>query len=120
MGYLQDKQREAQRMLDYYNYELSQEVTDRKEFWQARIADLIENDTHEGFLNIADECITIETEEYDSFTDATYTNDVNVVTVCSNDGEVSVTDPDGNEYFIDDINENTFKQIYEAVSDLAS
>ena len=120
MGYLQDKQREAQRMLDYCEYELSQEVTDRKKFWQAKIADLIENDTHDSVLNIADECITVETEEYDSFTNATYTNDVNVVTVCSNDGEVYVTDADGNEYFIDDINENTFKQIYEAVSDLAS
>jgi len=120
MGYLQEKQKEAQRLLDYCNYELSQEVTDRKELWQAKIANLIENDTHDGVLNIADECITVETEEYDSFTNATYTNDVNVVTVCSNDGEVYVTDADGNEYFIDDINENTFKQIYEAVSDLAS
>lgn len=120
MGYLQEKQKEAQRLLDYCNYELSQEVTDRKEFWQARIADLIENDTHEGILNIEDECITVETEEYDSFTNATYTNDVNVVTVCSNNGEVYVTDADGNEYFIDDIDENTFNKIYKAVSDLAS
>lgn len=120
MGYLQDKQKEAQRMLDYYNYELSQEVTDRKKLWQAGIADIIENDTHKGVLNIADECITVETEDYDSYTNETYTNDVNVVTVYSNEGEVYVTDDDENEYFIDDINENTFKQIYEAVSNLAS
>lgn len=118
MGYLQDKQKKAQQRLDYCNYELSQEVTDRKKFWQAKIADLIENDTYEGILDISEECIKLEVESYDDFIESAEESYVNVIKVASNDGEVYVTDADENEYFIDDIDETTFSQIYNAVVEL--
>lgn len=118
MGYLQDKQKKAQQMLDYCNYELSQEVTDRKNLWQAKIADLIENDTYEGVLDISEECIKLEVEAYDDFIDSNEVSYVNVVNVASNDGEVYVTDADENEYFIDDIDETTFSHIYNVVIEL--
>lgn len=118
MGYLQDKQRKAQQMLRYCNYELSQEVTDRKNLWQAEIANLIENDTYEGVLDISGECIKLEVESYDDFIDSAELSYVNIVNVASNDGEVYVTDADENEYFIDDIDETTFSQIHNAVIEL--
>lgn len=120
MGYLQDKQRKAQQMLNYCNYELSQEVTDRKNLMQARIADLIENDTYEGVLDISEECIKLEVEAYDRFTDSDDVSYVNIINVASNDGEVYVTDADENEYFIDDIDESTFSQICDAVIELTA
>lgn len=120
MGYLQDKQKKAQQMLDYCNYELSQEVTDRKNLMQAKIADLIENDTYEGVLDISEECIKLEVEAYDDFIDSAEVAYVNIINVASNDGEVYVTDADENEYFIDDIDETTFSQIYNAVIELTA
>lgn len=118
MGYLQDKQKKAQQMLDYCNYELSQEVIDRKNIMQAKIAELIENDTYEGVLDISEECIKLEVEAYDDFIDSDEVAYVNIVNVASNDGEVYVTDADENEYFIDDIDETTFSQIHNVVIEL--
>lgn len=120
MGYLQDKQRKAQQMLDYCNYELSQEVTDRKNSMQAKIANLIENDTYKGILDISEECISLEVESYDDFIDTADISYVNIVNVASNDGVVYVTDADENEYFIDDIDETTFSNIFNVVTELAS
>lgn len=120
MGYLQDKQKKAQQMLDHSNYGLSQEVTDRKNLWQAEIANLIENDTYEGVLDISEECIKLEVELYDRFIDFDEVSYVNVIKVASNDGEVYVTDADENEYFIDDIDETTFSQIHNVVVELTA
>lgn len=118
MGYLQDKLRETQQLLDFYKYELSEEVVNRKLDLQKWIGEQLENDKYEGVLDIADECITLETELYDDVTSTTSTFFVNIVKVVSNDGEVYVEDRDGNEYFIDDIDERTFNEIYDAVISL--
>lgn len=118
MGYLHEKRKEAQTMLNTFNYELSEEVTNKKLEQQKIIAELIENDKYDGVLDIADYEIFVETSNYDYFTETETITQVPVLQVKSDDGEVYVEDFDYNEYFLDDIREAVFTQIYEAVVDL--
>ena len=118
MGHLQDKLKEAQNALNFYEYELSEEVTNRKLEWQKQIAERLENDEFEGVLDIEDEELEMEVESYDKYLDSTSTYNAYFVKVASNDGEVYVEDGDGEEYFIDDIDERTFKAIYDTVMEL--
>lgn len=118
MGYLQEKRREAQTMLNTFNYELSNEIVNKKLEQQKLIAELIENDKYDGVLNIEDFDIMVETSNYDYFTETETITQVPIRKVLSYDGEVYVEDFDENEYFIDDIREAVFTQIYEAVVEL--
>ena len=116
MGYLQEKQAEAQRLLDFYNYEISEEVTNRKKEWEKEICKRIDKDDEDIVLDIEDFGITveIEVEHIDEF----YTAVEDIIKVAACNGEVYVEDRNENEYYIDDLDERTFKQIYEAVINL--
>lgn len=118
MGYLQDKLKEAQNVLKHYEYEISEEVTNRKLEWQKQIAERLENDEFEGVLDIEDEYIKIRVESYEPCVDETFTNKVHLIKVVSDNGEVYAEDDDGEEYFIDDIDEQTFEAIYDVVINL--
>ena len=120
MGYLQDKQAEAQRLLDFYNYELSEEVTNRKKEWEKEICKRIDKD-EDIVLDIEDFGITVEIEVRDEYLNENstyYTAVEDIIKVAAVDGEVYVEDRNENEYYIDDLDERTFKQIYEAVINL--
>jgi hypothetical protein len=117
MGYLQDKQAEMQRLLDYYNYELSEEVTNRKKEWEKEICKRIDKD-EDIVLDIEDFGITIEIDVRDEHLDEYYTAVEDIIKVAACNGEVYVEDRNENEYYIDDLDERTFEQIYEAVMEL--
>ena len=121
MGYLQEKQAEAQRLLDFYNYELSEGVTNRKKEWEKEICKRIDKDDEDIVLDIEDFGITVEIEVRDEYLNENttyYTAVEDIVKVAACNGEVYVEDRNENEYYIDDLDERTFKQIYEAVLDL--
>ena len=118
MGYLQEKQTEMQRMLDYYNYELSEEVTNRKKEWEREICKRIDKEDEDIVLDIDGFGITVEIEVQDQYLNEKYTTVEDIVKVAAYNGEVYVEDRNENEYYIDDLDERTFKQIYEAVIDL--
>lgn len=118
MGYLQEKQAETQRILDYYNYELSEEVTNRKKEWEKEICKRIDKDDEDIVLDIDGFGITVEIEVQDNYLNEKYTTVEDIVKVAAYNGEVYVEDRNENEYYIDDLDERTFKDIYEAVMDL--
>lgn len=118
MGYLQEKQTEMQRMLDYYNYELSEEVTNRKKKWEREICKRIDKEDEDIVLDIDGFGITVEIEVQDQYLNEKYTAVEDIVKVAACNGEVYVEDRNENEYYIDDLDERTFKQIYEVVLDL--
>lgn len=119
MGYLQEKQAEAQRLLDFYNYELSEEVTNQKKEWEKEICKRIDKDDQEDIvLDIEEFGITVEIDVRDEHLDEYYTAVEDIIKVAACNGEVYVEDRNENEYYIDDLDERTFKQIYEAVIEL--
>jgi hypothetical protein len=121
MGYLQEKQAEAQRLLDFYNYELSEEVTNQKKEWEKEICKRIDKDDQEDIvLDIEEFGITVEIDVRDEHLDEYYTAVEDIIKVAAYNGEVYVEDRNENEYYIDDLYESTFKQIYEAVIDLTN
>ena len=120
MGLLQEKQAELQRLLDFYNYELSEGVTNRKKEWEKEICKRIDKD-EDIVLDIEDFGITVEIEVRDEYLNENstyYTAVEDIIKVAACNGEVYVEDRNENEYYIDDLDERTFKQIYEAVIDL--
>ena len=117
MGLLQEKQAELQRLLDCYNYELSEEVTNRKKEWEKEICKRIDKD-EDIVLDIEYFGITVEIDVRDEHLDEYYTAVEDIVKVAACDGEVYVEDRNENEYYIDDLDERTFEQIYEAVMEL--
>jgi hypothetical protein len=118
MGYLQEKQAEMQRLLDYYNYELSEGVTNRKKEWEKEICKRIDKDDEDIVLDIEDYGITVEIDVRDEHLDEYYTAVEDIIKIAACNGEVYVEDRNENEYYIDDLDERTFKQIYEVVLDL--
>ena len=118
MGYLQEKQAEMQRMLDFYNYELSEAVTNRKKEWEKEICKRIDKDDEDIVLDIEEYGITVEIEVQDNYLNDKYTTVEDIIKVAACNGEVYVEDRNENEYYIDDLDERTFKQIYEVVLDL--
>lgn len=118
MGLLQDNQIKYQRMLDYYNYELSEGVTNRKKEWEQEICKRIDKEDEDIVLDIEGFGITVEIEVQDQYLNEKYTAVEDIIKVAACDGEVYVEDRNENEYYIDDLDERTFKQIYEAVLDL--
>ena len=118
MGLLQEKQAELQRLLDCYNYELSEEVTNRKKEWEKEICKRIDKEDEDIVLDIEDFGITVEIDVQEKHLDACYTAVEDIIKVAACDGEVYVEDRNENEYYIDDLDERTFKQIYEVVIDL--
>lgn len=120
MGLLQEKQAELQRLLDFYNYELSEEVTNRKKEWEKEICKRIDKD-EDIVLDIEDFGITVEIEVRDEYLNENstyYTAVEDIIKVAACNGEVYVEDRNENEYYIDDLDERTFEQIYEAVMDI--
>jgi hypothetical protein len=121
MGYLQEKQAETQRLLDFYNYELSEEVTNQKKEWEKEICKRIDKDDQEDIvLDIEEFGITVEIDVRDEHLDEYYTAVEDIIKVAAYNGEVYVEDRNENEYYIVDLYESTFKQIYEAVIDLTN
>ena len=118
MGLLQDNQIKYQRMLDFYNYELSEGVTNRKKEWEQEICKRIDKDDEDIVLDIEGFGITVEIEVQDEYLNENYTSVEDIIKVAAYNGEVYVEDRNENEYYIDDLDERTFKQIYEAVLDL--
>ena len=118
MGLLQDNQIKYQRMLDFYNYELSEGVTNRKKEWEQEICKRIDKEDEDIVLDIEGFGITVEIEVQDQYLNENYTAVEDIIKVAACDGEVYVEDRNENEYYIDDLDERTFKQIYEAVLDL--
>lgn len=118
MGLLQDNQIKYQRMLDFYNYELSEGVTNRKKEWEQEICKRIDKEDEDIVLDIEGFGITLEIEVQDQYLNENYTTVEDIIKVAACDGEVYVEDRNENEYYIDDLDERTFKQIYEAVLDL--
>ena len=118
MGLLQDNQIKYQRMLDFYNYEISEGVTNRKKEWEKEICKRIDKEDEDIVLDIEGFGITVEIEVQDQYLNENYTVVEDIIKVAACDGEVYVEDRNENEYYIDDLDERTFKQIYEAVLDL--
>ena len=118
MGLLQDNQIKYQRLLDFYNYELSEGVTNRKKEWEQEICKRIDKEDEDIVLDIEEFGITVEIEVQDKYLNDNYTAVEDIIKVAACDGEVYVEDRNENEYYIDDLDERTFKQIYEAVIDL--
>ena len=118
MGLLQDNQIKYQRLLDFYNYELSEGVTNRKKEWEQEICKRIDKEDEDIVLDIEEFGITVEIEVQDKYLNDNYTAVEDIIKVAACDGEVYVEDRNENEYYIDDLDERTFKQIYEAVLDL--
>ena len=118
MGLLQDNQIKYQRMLDFYNYELSEGVTNRKKEWEQEICKRIDKEDEDIVLDIEGFGITLEIEVQDQYLNENYTAVEDIIKVAACDGEVYVEDRNENEYYIDDLDERTFKQIYEAVLEL--
>ena len=117
MGLLQENQIKYQRMLDFYNYELSEEVTNRKKEWEQEICKRIDKEDEDIVLDIEGFGITVEIE-VQVYHDDNYTTVEDIIKVAAYNGEVYVEDRNENEYYIDDLDERTFEQIYEAVLDL--
>jgi hypothetical protein len=118
MGLLQENQIKYQRMLEYYNYELSEGVTNRKKEWEQEICKRIDKDDEDIVLDIDGFGITVEIEVQDNYLNEKYTTVEDIIKVAAYNGEVYVEDRNENEYYIDDLDERTFKYIYEAVMDL--
>ena len=118
MGLLQDNQIKYQRLLDFYNYEISEGVTNRKKEWEQEICKRIDKEDEDIVLDIEGFGITVEIEVQDQYLNENYTAVEDIIKVAACDGEVYVEDRNENEYYIDDLDERTFKQIYEAVLDL--
>lgn len=118
MGYLNERKNKALRMLEFCNYELSNDVVALKMEQQTKISELIENEKYDGCLNVGGYGLTIETTDYDNYNDVETECYKEIIKVCSNDGEVYVEDFDEKEYFIDDIDSITFKMIYDLVNDI--
>jgi hypothetical protein len=62
----------------------------------------------------------VEIDVRDEHLDEYYTAVEDIIKVAAYSGEVYVEDRNENEYYIDDLYESTFKQIYEAVIDLTN
>jgi hypothetical protein len=105
-------------MLDYYNYELSEAVTNRKKEWEQEICKRIDKEDEDIVLDIDGFGITVEIEVQDNYLNEKYTTVEDIIKVAAYNGEVYVEDRNENEYYIDDLDERTFKYIYEAVMDL--
>lgn len=118
MGLLQDNQIKYQRILEFYNYEISEGVTNRKKEWEQEICKRIDKEDEDIVLDIEGFGITVEIEVQDQYLNEKYTTVEDIIKVAACDGEVYVEDRNENEYYIDDLDERTFKKIYEAVLDL--
>lgn len=118
MGYLHQRKRDAEQQLAVFNYELSNGVVNRKLELQKEMSRLLENDKYHGILNIEDYCISVEADGYDLMGETYYYDMREIVDIVATDGEVYVRDRNNNEYFLDDIREATFNEIYEAVVEL--
>jgi hypothetical protein len=105
-------------MLDYYNYELSEAVTNRKKEWEQEICKRIDKEDEDIVLDIDGFGITVEIEVQDNYLNEKYTTVEDIIKVAAYNGEVYVEDRNENEYYIDDLDERTFKEIYEAVMEL--
>jgi hypothetical protein len=121
MGYLQDKMKRAEQSVEYYKYETSDEVINKKLKLQEEISKLLDNEKYNGVLNIDGVGVSIEVEIYCNYTDEYCEGFVEVIFVKSCEGKVYVEDRDENEYFIiEDINLHRVNEIYNVVVDLTS
>lgn len=121
MGYLQDKMKRAEQSVEYYKYETSDEVINKKLKLQEEISKLLDNEKYNGVLNIDGVGVSIEVEMYCNYTDEYCERFVEVIFVKSCEGKVYVEDRDENEYFIiEDINLHRVNEIYNVVVDLTS
>ena len=121
MGYLQDKMKRAEQSVEYYKYETSDEVINKKLKLQEEISKLLDNEKYNGILNIDGVGVSIEVEMYCNYTDEYCERFVEVIFVKSCEGKVYVEDRDENEYFIiEDINLHRVNEIYNVVVDLTS
>ena len=119
MGLLQENQIKYQRMLDYYNNELSEEVKNQKLQWQTEMVEFLENDNKNDIvLDVDGMGIKIEVEVYDYDFNTTYITTEDIIKVASVNGEVYVEDRNENEYYIDDLDKSTFKQIHDVVIEM--
>ena len=119
MGLLQEKQNKCQRMLDYYNNELSEEVKNQKLQWQTEMVEFLENDNKNDIvLDVDGMGIEIEVEVYDYNFNTTYITTEDIIKVASVNGEVYVEDRNENEYYIDDLDKSTFKKIHDVVIEM--
>lgn len=117
-GYLEERRNKAQKMLDFCNYELSDEVVAEKTELQTQMAKLLENDEYDGVIGVADYSLSVETTDYDFYNEVEIECFKEIVKIYSCNGEVYAEDADGNEYFIDDIDLATFKKMHEIVTDI--
>ena len=117
MGHLLEQQRKLQRMLDNINYELSNEVVEKKTLLANKTSQMLEN-VENRFLDIYDYDIKVMTTKYDSYLDDEYTQEVTIGNVSQDDDSIYLEDEDGYEYFLDDITLDNVEQVYNAVKEL--
>ena len=117
MGHLLEQQRKLQRMLDNINYELSNEVVEKKTLLANKTSQMLEN-VENRFLDIYDYDIKVMTTKYDSYLDDEYTQEVTIGNVSQDDDSIYLEDEDGYEHFLDDITFENVEQVYNAVKDL--
>lgn len=117
MGYLENRKKKALSILNFCNYELSADVVAVKKEQESKIAEMLENDRYDGTMDVSGYGLCVETTDYDNYNDVETECFKEIIRVCSYNGEVYVEDADGNEYFIDDIDSRTFKEIYDLVKD---
>ena len=117
MGRLLEQQRKLQRMLDNINYELCNEIVEKKTLLANKISQMLDN-VEDNFLEIYDYDIKVMTFKYDSYLDDEYTKEVTIGNVCQDGNTIYLEDEDGYEHFLDDITLENVEQVYNAVKEL--
>ena len=117
MGRLLEQQRKLQRMLDNINYELCNEIVEKKTLLANKVSQMLDN-VEDNFLDIYDYDIKVMTFKYDSYLDDEYTKEVIIGNVCQDGNTIYLEDEDGYEHFLDDITLENVEQVYNAVKEL--
>ena len=121
MGTLKDNLKLLEQLQAHLNYELSEPVLEEKRKLGEELAELLDNEDYEGFLDLSEECLEIGGKW-----ESEYSGDVNMdakVIVCNvyatKDGDFYVEDDNGYEhYFEEDITLYDVKAIVDLAKSL--
>lgn len=121
MATLANKLENLKAQVSNLEYELSNEVKAKKIALSDEIYRLLDNETYDGAINIAEANVMVEGEYYDKHAEVyeeNYRRPVEFVYACE-DGDSFVEDEDGEEfYFLDHLTLSEVENIVAAVKDI--
>ena len=121
MATLADKLASLKAQVSNLEYELSDEVKEKKIALSNELYRLLDNEKYEGAINIADSNILVEGEYYDKYAEIyveSYRRPVENVYACEN-GDSYVEDEDGEVfYFLDNLTLLEVEDIVSAVKEI--